>query len=58
MICWTCILKQRLKLDKMDCPACKEPSRQVLISDDPNDTVGVWQKNRIEDPDTGLVYAN
>lgn len=37
MICWNCILKQRLKLDDEKCPMCKEMSLRVLITDDPYD---------------------
>lgn len=37
MICWNCILKQRLKLDDLKCPMCKEISMRVLITNDPTD---------------------
>ena len=37
MVCWNCILKQRLKLDDEKCPMCKEMSTRVLITDDPYD---------------------
>jgi len=34
MICWTCILKQRMKSNINSCPVCKADSDFVLITDD------------------------
>ena len=57
LICWTCMLKQRLKLDNKACPACKEESERVLITDDAHAKINNWQGLWIEDPETGIVYA-
>jgi hypothetical protein len=60
MICWTCILKQRMKSDIMDCPVCKEKSMFVLITDDPSETIESVKKSgkAIIDNATGLVFAS
>lgn len=39
MVCWNCILRQRLKLEDYKCPLCKEASARVLITDNPNETL-------------------
>ena len=57
MICWTCMLKQRTKLDIKGCPACKEESERVLITDNPDDKVAKWGSSWIEDPEQGIIYA-
>lgn len=56
MICWTCILKQRLKLDDLKCPMCKEPSAKVLIASDPDVTLKLCKGSEIEDAEKGLVF--
>lgn len=58
MVCWNCILRQRLKLDDEKCPMCKEPSTRVLITDDPADTLSSKQwGSKIEDSSNRLVFA-
>ena len=57
LICWTCMLKQRLKMGHKECPACKETSERVLITNDANAKINNWQGQWIEDPETGIVYA-
>lgn len=57
MICWNCILRQRLKLDDEKCPMCKEPSTRVLITDDPSDTLSGNWGSKIEDHANRLVFA-
>ena len=57
MICWTCMLKQRIKMDHKECPACKETSLRVLITDDPTAKISNWEGRWIEDPETGIVFA-
>ena len=47
MICWTCMLKQRTKLNTNKCPACKEESSRVLITHDKNHKISDWQGNWI-----------
>lgn len=51
------MLKQRTKLDIKGCPACKEESERVLITDNPEDKVAVWGAQWIEDPDSGIIFA-
>ena len=57
MICWTCILKQRLKLDDLKCPMCKETSTRVLITDDPTDNLQKPWGSKIEDTEKQLVFG-
>ena len=56
MVCWTCILKQRLKLSDEKCPMCKEPSDRVLITRDPNATLSNPSGKEIEDAERNLVF--
>ena len=58
MLCWTCILKQRIKLNDKRCPMCKEESDRFLISANPNDKINDWQGGWIQDPNMGIVYAS
>lgn len=58
LICWNCILKQRLKLNQNACPACKEESSRVLITMDPTQTIKNWNTNMIEDVTKNIVYQN
>ena len=55
MICWTCMLKQRVKMDNKECPMCKETSERILITDDPDGKISNWDGRWIEED--GIVYA-
>ena len=52
------MLKQRTKLNNNECPICKEKSDRVLITDNVIDKISNWNGSWIEDPNTGVVFAN
>jgi hypothetical protein len=39
MICWNCVLRQRLKMQDEKCPYCKETIMKILITSDKNDSL-------------------
>ena len=58
LICWNCVLKQRLKLNQTACSMCKEESNRVLITTDKTQTIAKWDSRMIEEVTNGIVFSN
>ena len=58
LICYNCVLKQRLKLKINACSMCKDESCRVLITMDKTQTIAKWDQKMIEDVESGLVFSN
>jgi len=58
LICWNCVLKQRLKLNIMACSMCKEESSRVLITHDKTQTIAKQDSRIVEDVINGIVFSN
>lgn len=56
-ICWRCILKQRIKLLKKECPYCKVVNYKMIITKDKSETPQN-SKDCIYDPETDLYFQN
>ena len=56
--CWNCIVRQKTKLGKDECPVCKEKMTKILITKNKNDDVNKMGRDVIYDPETDLHFQN
>ena len=47
-----------MKLEKDECPFCKEKMNKILITKDKDDSLSINPQNIINDPETELYYRS
>ena len=55
--CWSCILRQRIKMGQEKCPMCKEINLKVLISSDKEDSMAK-NKYTLCDPELDIYFED
>ncbi|CDW74696.1 potential zinc ring finger protein [Stylonychia lemnae] len=56
MVCWRCIMKQRMKMDKKECPICKQQNSKVLITKYIHETLATCP-DPIYDKESDVYYS-